>query len=88
MSGAAPTTSKVLPAVLAGVAHGSHLCAFYETEDDLIDLLFPFFAAGSTRANCACGCCRTPSTRKKQQCVRAQSSPNTESNFIPDDHST
>ena len=37
---------KALPAVLAGVKHGSHICAFYETNDDLIDLVLPFFTAG------------------------------------------
>ena len=49
MRGAAPITSKVLPAVLAGAGHGSHLCAFYETKNDLIDLVLPFFAAGLSR---------------------------------------
>jgi DNA-binding CsgD family transcriptional regulator len=39
---------KALPAVLAGAKHGSHICAFYETHDDLIDLVLPFF---TTRAN-------------------------------------
>jgi DNA-binding CsgD family transcriptional regulator len=37
------------PAVLAGVSHGSHVCAFYETHNDLIDLVLPFFAAGVER---------------------------------------
>jgi DNA-binding CsgD family transcriptional regulator len=36
---------KALPAVLAGAKHGSHICAFYETHDDLIDLILPFFTA-------------------------------------------
>ncbi|MEA2951845.1 MAG: hypothetical protein QOJ96_1365 [Alphaproteobacteria bacterium] len=36
---------KALPAVLAGVKHGSHICAFYETHDDLIDLVLPFFTS-------------------------------------------
>ncbi|MDB5580591.1 MAG: Bacterial regulatory, luxR family protein [Bradyrhizobium sp.] len=40
--------SKALSAVLAGVKHGSHICAFYETDDDLIDLVLPFL---SSRAN-------------------------------------
>jgi DNA-binding CsgD family transcriptional regulator len=44
--GAAQITAKVLPAILSGVGHGSHLCAFYETTDDLIDLVLPFFDAG------------------------------------------
>jgi hypothetical protein len=33
-------------AILAGFKHGSHLCAFYETKDGLIDLVLPFFAPG------------------------------------------
>src|ERR1019366_10195578 len=37
------------PEVLAGVSHGSHVCAFYETKDDLMDLVLPFFAAGAER---------------------------------------
>lgn len=36
-------------AVLAAVRRGSHLCAFYETEDDLLDLVIPFCAAGAQR---------------------------------------
>jgi DNA-binding CsgD family transcriptional regulator len=39
----------VCPDVLGGVSHGSHICAFYETKDDLIDLVLPFFAAGYGR---------------------------------------
>jgi DNA-binding CsgD family transcriptional regulator len=37
------------PHVLADIGHGSHVCAFYETKDDLIDLVLPFFAAGQDR---------------------------------------
>jgi hypothetical protein len=44
--GAAQIAAQVLPAILSGVEHGSHLCAFYETKDDLIDLVLPFFDAG------------------------------------------
>jgi hypothetical protein len=40
---------KALPAVLAGAKHGSHICAFYETHDDLIDLVLPFFTARANR---------------------------------------
>jgi DNA-binding CsgD family transcriptional regulator len=39
----------VCPDILAGVSHGSHICAFYETQDDLIDLVLPFLAAGYGR---------------------------------------
>ena len=39
----------VCPDILAGVGHGSHICAFYETKDDLIDLVLPFLAAGYGR---------------------------------------
>lgn len=40
---------KALPAVLADAKHGSHICAFYETHDDLIDLVLPFFTARANR---------------------------------------
>jgi DNA-binding CsgD family transcriptional regulator len=40
---------KALPAVLAGAKHGSHICAFYESHDDLIDLVLPFFTARANR---------------------------------------
>src|SRR5690242_9000827 len=36
-------------ATLAAIRPGSHLCAFYETEDDLLELVVPFCAAGSRR---------------------------------------
>jgi hypothetical protein len=45
MYGAAQIAAQVLPAILSGVEHGSHLCAFYETKDDLIHLVLPFFDA-------------------------------------------
>ena len=32
-------------AVLAAIRHGTHVCAFYETEEDLLDLVGQFFAA-------------------------------------------
>jgi DNA-binding CsgD family transcriptional regulator len=51
MSGGSDIASKVLPSLLADVGHGSHLCAFYETKEDLIDLVLPFFAAGSSRGD-------------------------------------
>jgi DNA-binding CsgD family transcriptional regulator len=47
--GAPLTSHPPYQAVLSGVRHGSHLCAFYETEDDLLDLVIPFCAAGSSR---------------------------------------
>ena len=49
MGSAARAASNVLPAVLAGLKHGTHLCAFYESKDDLIDLVLPFFAGGASR---------------------------------------
>ncbi len=49
MGGAGRIASKVLPAVLADVRDGSHFCAFYESKDDLIDLVLPFFAGGASR---------------------------------------
>jgi DNA-binding CsgD family transcriptional regulator len=49
MRSAALLTSQTLPAALAGIGHGSHLCAFYETKDDLIDLVLPFFDRGIRR---------------------------------------
>jgi DNA-binding CsgD family transcriptional regulator len=39
----------VLPALLAGTKRGSHMCAFYEHKDDLIDLVLPFFSGGASR---------------------------------------
>ena len=48
MSKAAPPEPPYA-ATLAAIRHGSHLCAFYETEDDLLDLVVPFCAAGSQR---------------------------------------
>lgn len=38
-------------AVLAAVRHGTHVCAFYETEEDLVDLVGQFFAAGAQRGD-------------------------------------
>src|ERR1700759_1170121 len=46
-----PVTSKLLPSVLADIKHGSHLCAFYETKDDLIDLVLPYFTGGAERGD-------------------------------------
>src|SRR6201988_4006369 len=48
MSKAAPLKPPYA-ATLAAIRHGSHLCAFYETENDLLDLVVPFCAAGSQR---------------------------------------
>lgn len=39
------------PPVLADVGHGSHVCAFYETHDDLLDLVLSFFAGGVDRGD-------------------------------------
>lgn len=41
--------SKALPAVLADIKHGSHICAFYETDEDLIDLVIPFLTSRANR---------------------------------------
>jgi DNA-binding CsgD family transcriptional regulator len=49
MSKAAQPVEPAYAATLAAIRHGSHLCAFYETEDDLLDLVVPFCAAGSQR---------------------------------------
>jgi len=38
-------------AVLAAIRHGTHVCAFYETEDDLLDLISQFCAAGARRGD-------------------------------------
>ena len=38
-------------AVLAAIRHGTHVCAFYETEEDLLDLVGQFFAAGERRGD-------------------------------------
>ena len=42
MSGSASQGPNMpYPAVLTDVSHGSHVCAFYETADDLLDLVTP-----------------------------------------------
>jgi hypothetical protein len=47
MSGSASQGPNMpYPAVLTDVSHGSHVCAFYETADDLLDLVLPFFKVG------------------------------------------
>jgi DNA-binding CsgD family transcriptional regulator len=38
-------------AVLRAIRHGTHLCAFYETEEDLLDLVGQFCAAGARRGD-------------------------------------
>jgi len=38
-------------AVLAAIRHGTHVCAFYETEEDLLDLVRQFFEAGTQRGD-------------------------------------
>ena len=38
-------------AVLAAIRHGTHVCAFYETEEDLLDLVSQFCAAGTRRGD-------------------------------------
>lgn len=38
-------------AVLAAIRHGAHVCAFYETEEDLLDLVGQFFGAGAERGD-------------------------------------
>jgi len=38
-------------AVLADICHGTHVCAFYETDDDLLDLVGQFFASGARRGD-------------------------------------
>ncbi|MET3709514.1 DNA-binding CsgD family transcriptional regulator [Sphingomonas trueperi] len=38
-------------AVLAAICHGTHVCAFYETEEDLLELVGQFFAAGARRGD-------------------------------------
>lgn len=48
MRSAAPQGSEIA-AVLAGVRHSYHVCAFYETKEDLLDLVLPFFSAGRDR---------------------------------------
>lgn len=38
-------------AVLAAIRHATHVCAFYETEEDLLDLVSQFCAAGARRGD-------------------------------------
>lgn len=56
--------------ILGEIRHGSHVCAFYETEDDLLDLVLPFFEQG-VRAGDAC-VWALPETVDAQPGLRAQ----------------
>jgi len=38
-------------AVLGAILHGTHICAFYETDEDLLDLVSQFCAAGARRGD-------------------------------------
>ncbi|WGM30709.1 MEDS domain-containing protein [Brevundimonas sp. NIBR11] len=38
-------------AVLGAIRHGAHICAFYETDEDLLDLVTQFCAAGARRGD-------------------------------------
>lgn len=38
-------------AVLGAISHGAHICAFYETDEDLLDLVTQFCAAGARRGD-------------------------------------
>ncbi|RYG85503.1 MAG: hypothetical protein EON59_12055, partial [Alphaproteobacteria bacterium] len=38
-------------AVLGAIRHGTHICAFYETDEDLLDLVTQFCAAGARRGD-------------------------------------
>ena len=40
------------PDIVADVAWGSHLCQFYESREDLADILVPYFKAGLERNQC------------------------------------
>lgn len=47
-----PVASKPpYDAVLAAIRHGTHVCAFYETDEDLLDLVSQFCAAGARRGD-------------------------------------
>lgn len=47
-----PVASKPpYDAVLAAIRHGTHVCAFYETEEDLLDLVSQFCTAGARRGD-------------------------------------
>src|SRR6201996_364542 len=70
MRSAGPVASKVIPSVLAGVKHGTHLCAFYETKDDLIDLVLPFFTGGAKRGD-ACVWMMPASGSAEEDALRA-----------------
>lgn len=45
------TSNQPFDAVLAAIRHGTHICAFYETDDDLLDLVSQFCAAGGQRGD-------------------------------------
>ncbi len=49
-----PESAGVEPpydAVLGAIRHGAHVCAFYETDEDLLDLVSEFCAAGARRGD-------------------------------------
>lgn len=46
-----PEPAPPYDAVLAAIRHGTHVCAFYETEEDLLDLVRQFFEAGTQRGD-------------------------------------
>lgn len=48
---AAVTDDPPYDAVLGAIRHGTHVCAFYETDEDLLDLVQQFFAAGARRGD-------------------------------------
>ena len=49
VASASRRSAEILPALLYGIEHGFHLCAFYQNEDDLIDLVAPFFQGGASK---------------------------------------
>ena len=47
--------------VVGDVPWGTHFCYFYETKQDLLDTLVPYFKADWKAKSSACGSSRTPS---------------------------
>jgi len=42
-------------AFVGDIPWGRHLCQFYETKDDLVEILVPYFAEGLKTMKRACG---------------------------------
>ncbi len=72
MSNTASQARKAYPEVLAGVTRGSHVCAFYETNDDLLDLVLPFFETGLERGELCVWVVPDPVSEAKERIIASE----------------